>query len=475
VWLLVASVQLWLLLLPGFAWAQGRAHLGVLIQNAGRMPESSGTSVREGVVVLGLLRNSPAEQAGVQRGDVIIRFNEQPVRQVEDLQRLVSEAPLGETAAIEVVRRDQTLVIPLMLEPISGAVPITGPSDTAPWLLQREEIVWIALGGAAISLIAVYLVSVLPRWRRRLPSPGAGSPAPQHLGVRLSRHRLTVVSAGFLAVIIFWSSLRVIEGGHRGVVFHLMHGVQERTLGEGMHVLLPVLNRLSVYDMRSRVYHMQRRAAPSRRGPAQNEDPLLWTPTADGLKVGLDLSVRYRLDPTRLPELHRNVGPQVEEKVVHPIAWNVTRLVASEYSLLDMYGKHRHEIQQQAFERVKALFARDGLICEALLLRDVVFTREFEKTLVTKMIAEQKVQESAFEVEQAGLQAQVQVIEAHGEAQALEMVNRAIHSQPLLLQYLWIKSLPERVKIMVMPNASGKSTPWIKLAPSESQRAPAPE
>ncbi|MBI3328045.1 MAG: prohibitin family protein, partial [Nitrospinae bacterium] len=283
------------------------------------------------------------------------------------------------------------------------------------WLLQRDEIVWIFLAGAAISLIALYLASVLPRWRRRLLRPGPGSPPRQHLRTRLPRHRLIFVSAGFLAVIIFWSSLRVIEGGHRGVVFHLVQGVQERTLGEGIHFLLPVLHRLTVYDMRSRVYYVQSRAEPSRRGPGKPENPLLWTPTADGLKVGLDLSVRYRLDPTRLPELHRNVGPQFEEKVVHPIAWNVTRLVASEYSLLDVYGKHRHEIQQQAFERVKALFARDGLICEALLLRDVMFTEEFEKTLVTKMIAEQKVQESAFEVEQAGLHAQVQVIEARGE------------------------------------------------------------
>jgi hypothetical protein len=48
-------------------------------------------------------------------------------------------------------------------------------------------------------------------------------------------------------------------------------------------------------------------------------------------------------------------------------------LVASEYSLLDIYGKRRHELQQQAFRQVQALFARDGLIGEDLLLRDVVY------------------------------------------------------------------------------------------------------
>jgi regulator of protease activity HflC (stomatin/prohibitin superfamily) len=151
--------------------------------------------------------------------------------------------------------------------------------------------------------------------------------------------------------------------------------------------------------------------------------------------------------------------------------WNVTRLVASEYSLLDIYGKRRHELQQQAFSRVQALLARDGVIGEDLLLRDVVYTKEFEKTLVATMVAEQQVQESAYEVQQAELRAQAQVIEAQGEAQALDLVNRAIRDQPLLLQYLWIKSLPERVKVVVVPNHLGKPKARIEHALPETQRA----
>jgi regulator of protease activity HflC (stomatin/prohibitin superfamily) len=199
---------------------------------------------------------------------------------------------------------------------------------------------------------------------------------------------------------------------------------------------------------------------------------LLWTPTADGLKVGLDFSVRYRLDPGRLPELHRHVGPDFETKLVHPIVWNVTRLVASEYSLLDIYGKRRQEMQQQASGRVQALLARDGLISEDFLLREVVYTPEFEKTLVNKMVAEQKVQESAYEVEQAALRAQAGVIEAQGEAQALDLVNRAIEEHPIVLQYLWIKSLPEQVRVMVVPKRSEKPVPRTKPAFPEAQHIP---
>jgi prohibitin 2 len=450
-------------------WAQGRGHLGVFIQNAPRTLEGSSQAPREGVIILGMMRQSPAEVSGLKRGDIIVKFNGQPVRQVEDLQRLVSEARLGESVEIELLRRGQMLVMPVEIEPAPASLPSRPPPDALPFFLQQDEFLWSVVVVAGLSLFVIYLTSARPwqRWRRMQ----AASMIDRARRMRFSSLNVFFAISGFMAVVLCWSSLTIIGPGHRGVVFHLFNGVQQEPLVEGVHFLPPGLNRITVYDTRSRVYHLQSLNTPPQRSANQAQDHLLWTPTADGLKVGLDLTIRYRMDPNNLPDLHRSVGPEFEAKVVHPVVWNVTRLVASEYSLLDIYGKRRHELQQQAFSRVQALLARDGLIGEDLLLRNVVYTKEFEKALVAKMVAEQKVQESAFEVQQAGLHAQVHVIEAQGEAQALELVSRAIRDQPLLLQYLWIKSLPEQVKIMVVPNQSGKLVPRLNPSPPEAQQA----
>ena len=473
--LVIAIVHCLVLFWPEVMWAQSRGHLGVFIQNVSQAPDGSGRPAGEGVLILGLMRQSPAEHSGLKRGDIIVKFDGAPVRQVEDLQRLLGVAQLGEIAEIEVLRRNETLVLPVKIEPAPVSLPPSPPSNALPIVLQRDELFWVMVAAAGCSLILVYLASAQP-WRRWGPMRMASVIA-QASRMRVSNHQVLFVVAGLLLAILCASSLTMIEPGYRGVVFHLFEGVQSETLTEGVHFLLTGLNRVTVYDTRSRVYHVRDLTAspppsPPSRSASQPQDHLLWTPTADGLKVGLDLTVRYRLDPRRLPELHRSVGPEFETKLVHPIVWNVTRLVASEYSLLDIYGKHRHEMQEQAFRRVQALFARDGLIGEDLLLRDVVYTPEFEKTLVEKMVAEQKVQESAYEVEQAGLRAQVNVIEAQGEAQALELVNRAIQDQPLLLHYLWIKSLPERVRVVVVPNRSEKPAPRTKGPFPEVQRIP---
>jgi regulator of protease activity HflC (stomatin/prohibitin superfamily) len=472
--LVLAIVHCLWLCWPAVIEAQSGGHLGVFIQNVTRVSEGSGDLTGEGVLILGVMRQSPAEQSGLRRGDVIVRLGGEPVRQVEDLQRLLRDAQLGETAEIEVMRRGEMLVIPVKIESAPVSLP-PGPSpDALPHLLQRDELFWVVIAAAGSSLLLVYLASAQP-WRRWRPRRATSLTAWAGR-MRVSNHHVFVAVAGLLLAVLCLSSLTVIEPGSRGVVFRLVDGVQSETLMEGVHFLPTVLNRVTVYDTRSRVYHVRDRTAPPAPAPRlqpanQAQEGLLWTPTADGLKVGLDLTMRYRLDPRRLPDLHRSIGPDFEAKLVHPIVWNVTRLVASEYSLLDIYGKRRHEVQQEAFRRVQALFARDGLIGEDLLLRDVVYTPEFEQTLVDKMVAEQKVQESAYEVEQAELRAQVGVIEARGEAQALELVNRAIQDQPLVLRYLWIKSLPERVRVMVVPNHSEKPAPRTKATLPEWPRS----
>jgi regulator of protease activity HflC (stomatin/prohibitin superfamily) len=346
---------------------------------------------------------------------------------------------------------------------------VEGVPALVPQLLPQDEWLWLVLGGAALALYLVYLVSVRPWQRWQLTR--ATAVLEQAGRTRISRYRIIFASLCVVLALLVWSSLLIVAPGHRGVVFQILGGVRDQTLGEGVHFLLPAVNRVTLYDVRSRVYHVSSRPVTERRNPPPSQDYLLWTPTADGLKVGFDLSVRYRLDPSRLADLHRSIGPEFEAKVVRPIVWNVTRLVASEYSLLDIYGKRRQEIQQQVLSRMQAMFARDGMIAEDLLLREIVYSKEFEKTLVAKMIAEQKVQETEFEVQQAELRAQAQVLEAQGQARALELVNRSIQEQPLILQYLWLRSLPEHLKIIVVPERSGKLIPSLMPDPPESQRA----
>ncbi|MBI3804808.1 MAG: trypsin-like peptidase domain-containing protein [Nitrospirae bacterium] len=82
-----------------------RGWLGVMIQQlttdlakAFRLKDDQGALVSE------VMKQSPAEQAGVLRGDVITEYDGKKVSQMHDLPTLVAETPVGKTVAMRVIR-----------------------------------------------------------------------------------------------------------------------------------------------------------------------------------------------------------------------------------------------------------------------------------------------------------------------------------------------------------------------------------
>ncbi len=83
-----------------------RGWLGVEIQMlTPQLAESFGLDSPVGAVVAGVLRNGPADQAGLQPGDIILRIDDQPVRDSQSFLKLVTERKPGEKLRISGVQR----------------------------------------------------------------------------------------------------------------------------------------------------------------------------------------------------------------------------------------------------------------------------------------------------------------------------------------------------------------------------------
>jgi len=307
-------------------------------------------------------------------------------------------------------------------------------------------LMWIIVFLFLISLSYWFFTHRLAAWSG---PRGEGDEAPslRTLFPWLTQRRLFIVAGGLTLFLLILTSMVVIRAGSRGVVFDIFRGILPEPLAEGLHFILPVIQQVTRYDVRTHTYTMSQRPSETTRG----DNETLWAPTADGLKVGLEITVRYKPDPARLSELHRSIGPEYEDKIIRPAIRNVSRMVVSEYNILDVYSKRRATIQQQIFDRLKGMFARDGLVCEEVLLRDVLFSKEFEAALESKMMAGQKVQQLEFEVQQAQKRAEARVKEAQGEAEAFDVINLSIEKNPRLLEYMWIHRLAKDVKLLVVP------------------------
>jgi serine protease Do len=82
------------------------ARLGVSIQQVNQaLADSFGLKTAEGALVSSVVPDSAAAGAGLQAGDVILKFNGKPISGANDLSALVSEAKPGDTAKLEVWRK----------------------------------------------------------------------------------------------------------------------------------------------------------------------------------------------------------------------------------------------------------------------------------------------------------------------------------------------------------------------------------
>ena len=92
------------------------AHIGVSVRDLD--PGQAGDA--SGALVEGVREQSPADKAGIRKGDIITEFDGQRVRGVRHLIRLVAETPDGHTVTAGVLREGRKLDLPVT--PDSGGL-----------------------------------------------------------------------------------------------------------------------------------------------------------------------------------------------------------------------------------------------------------------------------------------------------------------------------------------------------------------
>ena len=93
-----------------------RGWLGVRIQTVTKeIADSLGLNETIGALVTDVNKNSPADKAGLQQGDIITEFNGQKVKTMRDLPRLVGEAGVGKPAKLKIWRKKRFITKTVVL------------------------------------------------------------------------------------------------------------------------------------------------------------------------------------------------------------------------------------------------------------------------------------------------------------------------------------------------------------------------
>lgn len=93
-----------------------RGWLGVRIQAVSdEIAASLGMETSQGALVSSVEDGSPASEAGIRPGDVILHFDDKPVEKMRDLPRLVAEASAHENVTLDVWREERTIEVDVQI------------------------------------------------------------------------------------------------------------------------------------------------------------------------------------------------------------------------------------------------------------------------------------------------------------------------------------------------------------------------
>jgi hypothetical protein len=100
-----------------------RPHIGLELDGA-RLPEllvkHLNLSADQGVRIANVLRDSPADKAGIEREDIVIVFEGKPVTYREQVAEAVRQAAVGAEVSLEIIHQGQRRTVTIKLEPFPG-------------------------------------------------------------------------------------------------------------------------------------------------------------------------------------------------------------------------------------------------------------------------------------------------------------------------------------------------------------------
>ena len=100
-----------------------RSRIGAAVQTVPlprRVVDRHDLTINSGVLIVAVEPRGPAERAGLEEGDVILAFDTRPIAGLDDLHRLLTEENVGRRASLEVIRRDELILVDVIPEESRG-------------------------------------------------------------------------------------------------------------------------------------------------------------------------------------------------------------------------------------------------------------------------------------------------------------------------------------------------------------------
>ena len=275
--------------------------------------------------------------------------------------------------------------------------------------------------GMILAAIAILARDFYFEMKYRQSISGGTTPAPANPEIHW-RKSLALALLG-CGPILLALSIVVVPSGTGGVRVSQTSGTLPGTLYPGAHFVIPMAESLALFDTRDQLFTTGSvEDGKSEKRRAERPAPLN-VQAKEGLSVGLAITIRYRLDPAHLDYIQANLPQPVETEIVPAVVASAWRELVPNYTVREVFATKREEVRSRAAAVITQKLAADGIVVKEVMLRDIQLPPEYAKGLEDLLLKEQE--DDQMGVQTDIQQKQVRISELQAEATKAQQVKQA--------------------------------------------------
>ena len=254
--------------------------------------------------------------------------------------------------------------------------------------------------------------------------------------------------------VVIAASVQIVDAGNRGVLLHWNAvDLTQPPLDEGLHFVAPFQDSVVEMEVRTLKYTKSTTSA-----------------SKDLQTVSTEITVNYHPEPNSVHYLYKEVGLDYENRIIQPTVEEVVKQVTANYNAEELITK-RPLVKADIEAEIAARLADFNIATEIVSITDFQFSILFAQAIESKVEAEQRalqaendlkrieVEARQFEAQSIGI-AQANIAEASGEAEAINIINRALANNPFYLEWLKIQKWDG---ILPLVTGGDGATPFIEI------------
>mmetsp|Transcript_52657 Transcript_52657/g.60239 ORF Transcript_52657/g.60239 Transcript_52657/m.60239 type:complete len:276 (-) Transcript_52657:235-1062(-) len=198
-----------------------------------------------------------------------------------------------------------------------------------------------------------------------------------------------------------------VDGGERAVVYNKFSGVKKTIYGEGLHFMLPVVEKPTIFQVRLRPTVINSH-----------------TGTKDLQTVNISLRLLFRPNEEYLVHILKTLGEHYENVVLPSIGNEVLKAIVAQYNAEQLLTQ-RDKVSADIREGLTARAREFNIFLDDVSITHLNFGREFARAIEEKQVAQQEAERSKFIVMRNEEEKRAEIIRAEGTAEAATLISKA--------------------------------------------------